>query len=63
MTPSRLMTRIAQTPLPVATASRPDNTMSIAERLMWIFAISMATLAATTMYLAGLESLARMLRK
>ena len=49
-------------PLPFATARRPRNTMSIVARLSWIFGIALASFLAMATYLAGLESLARLLR-
>ena len=48
--------------LPFATKTRPTNTMSVATRLMWIVAIAMGATLSAGMYLAGLESLSRMLR-
>jgi len=49
-------------PLPIATRSRPRNEMSIGLRLMWIVVISLGSIFAVGMYLAGLESLARLLK-
>jgi len=53
---------LSSLPLPIATRSRPRNEMSVSLRLMWIFAISLGSIFAVGMYLAGLESLARMLQ-
>lgn len=47
--------------LPFATASWPTNEMTLAERIAWILGISVAAFFAGFMYLAGLESLARLL--
>ena len=49
-------------PLPFATAARPTNTMTILQRLLWIVTISGLSMIAAFMYLAGLESLGRLLR-
>ena len=48
-------------PLPFATGSRPRNEMSIGARLLWIVLIAIGAAFAAGMYLAGLESLARLL--
>jgi DNA-binding CsgD family transcriptional regulator len=47
--------------LPFATRSNPRNEMSVGQRLFWIAAISIGAAFSAGMYLAGLESLARML--
>lgn len=47
---------------PVATRTRPRNEMGITQRLFWIVIIAMGAALSAGMYLAGLESLARMLR-
>lgn len=47
---------------PVATSTRPRNEMGITQRLFWIVIIAMGAALSAGMYLAGLESLARMLR-
>lgn len=47
---------------PFPTSRRPINTMSVTERLIWIVGIAFAALVATAVYLAGLESLARLLK-
>jgi hypothetical protein len=49
-------------PLPFATAARPTNTLTILQRLMWIVIIAASSMIAAFMYLAGLESLMRMIR-
>lgn len=48
-------------PLPIATAAHPTNTMGVAARLLWIVAIAMSAAMAMGMYVAGLESLSRLL--
>jgi DNA-binding CsgD family transcriptional regulator len=48
-------------PLPFATRFRPRNEMSIALRLVWIGAIAFGAAASAGVYLAGLESLGRLL--
>jgi DNA-binding CsgD family transcriptional regulator len=48
-------------PLPFATGFRPRNEMSIALRLVWIVAIAFGAAVSAGMYLAGLESLGRLL--
>lgn len=47
--------------LPFATRAHPRNEMSIALRLVWIVAIGFGAAASAGMYLAGLESLGRLL--
>jgi DNA-binding CsgD family transcriptional regulator len=47
--------------LPFATRSNPRNEMSVGQRLFWIAAIAIGAAFAAGMYLAGLESLARLL--
>ena len=49
-------------PLPFATRSHPRNEMSVALRLLWIVLIATGAAFAAGMYLAGLESLARLLK-
>jgi DNA-binding CsgD family transcriptional regulator len=46
---------------PFATRSNPRNEMSVGQRLFWIAAIAIGSAFSAGMYLAGLESLARML--
>ena len=48
-------------PLPFATRSQPRNEMSVGLRLLWIMIIAMGALFSAGLYLAGLESLSRML--
>jgi DNA-binding CsgD family transcriptional regulator len=48
-------------PLPFATRSHPRNEMSVGLRLLWIVLIAMGATFSAGMYLAGLESLSRML--
>ena len=48
--------------LPFATRSHPRNEMSVALRLLWIFLIATGAAFSAGMYLAGLESLARLLQ-
>ena len=48
--------------LPFATRSNPRNEMSVGQRLFWIAAIAIGAAFAAGMYLAGLESLARLLK-
>ena len=49
-------------PLPFATRSNPRNEMSVGQRLFWIAMIAIGAAFAAGMYLAGLESLARLLK-
>jgi len=48
-------------PLPFATRSHPRNELSVGQRLLWIVLIAIGSMFATGMYLAGLESLSRMM--
>lgn len=48
-------------PLPFATRSHSRNEMSVGLRLLWIFLIALGALFSAGMYLAGLESLTRMI--
>ena len=48
--------------LPFATRSHPRNEMSVGLRLLWIMVIAMGAAFSAGMYLAGLESLARLLK-
>ncbi len=48
-------------PLPFATRSHPRNEMSVVSRLLWIVLIAIGATFAAGMYLAGLESLSRMM--
>jgi DNA-binding CsgD family transcriptional regulator len=47
---------------PFATRSTPRNEMNVGQRLFWIAAIAIGAAFSAGMYLAGLESLARMLK-
>ena len=47
--------------LPFATRSHPSNEMSVGLRLLWIVLIAMGATFSVGMYLAGLESLSRMI--
>lgn len=53
--------RWSSLPLPLATRSNPRNEMSVGFRLLWIILIAMGAVFSAGMYLAGLESLSRML--
>ena len=48
--------------LPFATRSHPRNEMSVGLRLLWIVTIATGAAFSAGMYLAGLESLARLLQ-
>ena len=48
-------------PLPFATRSHPRNEMSVGLRLLWIVLIAMGATFSAGMYLAGLESLSRLI--
>lgn len=48
-------------PLPFATRSHPRNELSVGQRLLWIVLIAIGAMFAAGMYLAGLESLSRMI--
>jgi DNA-binding CsgD family transcriptional regulator len=48
--------------LPFATRSNPRNEMNVGQRLFWIVAIAIGAAFSAGMYLAGLESLARLLK-
>jgi hypothetical protein len=60
--PTVLKEGAAEFPLPFATSERPTNNMGLGARLGWIAAIAAGSAAASAMYLAGLESLSRLLR-
>ncbi|MGN6058565.1 MAG: helix-turn-helix domain-containing protein [Sphingomicrobium sp.] len=47
---------------PFATRSNPRNEMSVGQRLFWIVAIATGAAFSAGMYLAGLESLARLVK-
>jgi len=48
--------------LPFETRSNPRNEMSVGQRLFWIAAIAIGSAFSAGMYLAGLESLSRLLK-
>ena len=48
-------------PMPFATRNQPSNEMGIAARLLWIVLIAFGAAFSAGMYLAGLESLSRMI--
>ena len=48
--------------LPFATRSHPSNEMSVGVRLLWIVLIAIGAAFSAGMYLAGLESLSRMIK-
>ena len=48
--------------LPFATRSNPRNEMSVGQRLFWIVGIAIGAAFSAGMYLAGLESLSRLLQ-
>ena len=48
---------------PFATRSNPRNEMSVGQRLFWIAAIAIGAAFSAGMYLAGLESLGRLLSR
>ena len=48
--------------LPFATRSNPRNEMSVGQRLFWIAAIAIGAAFSAGMYLAGIESFARLYR-
>ncbi|GAA3896867.1 hypothetical protein GCM10022276_14800 [Sphingomonas limnosediminicola] len=47
---------------PFATRNNPRNEMSVGQRLFWVVAIATGAAFSAGMYLAGLESLARLLK-
>ena len=49
--------------MPFATRSNPRNEMSVGQRLLWIVLIAIGAAFSAGMYLAGLESLARLLNR
>ncbi len=60
-TEQRPANRWASLPLPFATRSNPRNEMSVGFRLLWIVLIAIGATFSAGMYLAGLESLSRLL--
>ena len=61
-TEQRAVTLAPSLQLPFATRRNPRNEMSVGQRLFWIAAIAIGAAFSAGMYLAGLESLARLLR-
>ena len=59
-TEPRAASRWASLPLPISTRSQPSNELSVGVRLLWIFMIALGAAFSVGMYLAGLESLSRM---
>lgn len=47
--------------MPFATRSHPSNEMSVGQRLLWIVLIAIGSAFSVGMYLAGLESLTRLI--
>ncbi len=60
-TEQRPANRWASLPLPFATRSQSTNEMSVGVRLLWIVLIAIGAAFSAGMYLAGLESLSRMM--
>jgi len=60
-TEQRPANRWPSLPLPFATRSQPTNEMSVGVRLLWIVLIAIGAAFSAGMYLAGLESLSRMI--
>ena len=60
-TEQRPANRWASLPLPIATRSQPANELSVGMRLLWIILIAAGAAFSAGMYLAGLESLSRMM--
>jgi len=48
--------------MPFATRNHPSNEMGVGQRLLWIFLIAIGAAFSAGMYLAGLESLSRLLK-
>ena len=61
-TEQRAVTFAPPLQLPIATRSNPRNEMSVGQRLLWIAIIAIGAAFSAGMYLAGLESLSRLLR-
>jgi DNA-binding CsgD family transcriptional regulator len=60
-TEQRAVASVPLLQLPFATRSNPRNEMSVGQRLLWIGIIAMGAAFSAGMYLAGLESLNRLL--
>jgi len=61
-TEQRAVTFAPPLQLPFATRSNPRNEMNVGQRLFWIAVIAIGAAFSAGMYLAGLESLSRLLR-
>jgi DNA-binding CsgD family transcriptional regulator len=61
-TEQRAVAFVPSLPLPFATRSNPRNEMTVGQRLFWIVMIAIGAAFSAGMYLAGLESLARLLK-
>jgi DNA-binding CsgD family transcriptional regulator len=61
-TEQRAVTFGPSLPLPFATRSHPRNEMSVGQRLFWVAVIAIGAAFSAGMYLAGLESLSRLLQ-
>jgi DNA-binding CsgD family transcriptional regulator len=61
-TEQRAVAFVPSLPLPFATRSNPRNEMRVGQRLFWIVMIAIGAAFSAGMYLAGLESLARLLQ-
>ena len=59
-TEQRPTKRWAPLSLPISTRSQPTNELSVGNRLLWIVLIAVGAAFSAGMYLAGLESLSRM---
>ena len=59
-TEQRPAKRWALLSLPISTRSQPTNELSVGNRLLWIVLIAVGAAFSAGMYLAGLESLSRM---
>ena len=55
------LARWSPLPLPFATRSHPRNEMSVGFRLLWIILLAIGAAFSAGMFLAGLESLSRMI--
>jgi len=60
-TEQRAVTFVPSLQLPFATRSNPRNEMTVGQRLFWIVMIAIGSAFSAGMYLAGLESLSRLL--
>ncbi|MEQ7873487.1 LuxR C-terminal-related transcriptional regulator [Sphingomonas sp. ASV193] len=55
--------RWSSLPLPFATRSKPANELGVGARLLWVLLIALGAMFCAGMYLAGLESLSRLMAK